>query len=279
MTFNPAEENTGYVIQRTDLEGQPLIHAVADNVIDTQRGTVLGNQQLKVSTVEHAFSALYAMGVDNCLIQVDGPEFPILDGSALPYVQKISETGLKEQQAEREYYVIRKKIEVKDEESGSSLIIMPDDCFNITAMCSFDSKFIQSQYATLNDMSDYASEIAAARTFVFVRDILPLLELNLIKGGDLDNAIVIYERELSQEKLDHLADVMKVQHMDATKVGYIQHRPLKWDNECTRHKLLDIIGDMALVGRPIKGHLVATRPGHTINNKFARKVREEMLKA
>ena len=211
-------------------------------------------------------SALYAMGIDNCLIQVNGPEFPILDGSAALYVEQIQKVGIVEQSAPKDYYIIRKKIEIKDDESGSCITILPDTDFSITAMCSFPSKFISSQFA------------APARTFVFVRDIVPLLNANLIKGGDLDNAIVIYEKPEEQEQLDKLADLLKVPHIDAKKIGYIQHKPLMWDNECTRHKLLDIIGDMALIGKPIKGRIIATRPGHTINNKFARLMRKEIRK-
>jgi len=278
VTFNPAPENTGYRIQRIDLEGEPVIDAVAENVIDTRRGTVLGKGDVRVSTVEHGLAALYALGIDNCLIQVNGPEFPILDGSADMYVKKICEIGLEEQNAPKDFYIIRHKIEIKDDETGSCITILPDEEFSITAMCSFESKFINSQFATLDKIESFAEDIAPARTFVFVRDIMPLLEANLIKGGDLDNAIVIYEREVTQEKLDHLADVLKVPHMDATKIGYIQHKPLMWENECTRHKLLDIIGDMALIGRPIKGRIIATRPGHTINNKFARLLRKEIRK-
>nr|WP_115154110.1 bifunctional UDP-3-O-[3-hydroxymyristoyl] N-acetylglucosamine deacetylase/3-hydroxyacyl-ACP dehydratase [Segatella buccae] len=278
VTFNPAPENTGYKIQRIDLENQPIIDAIAEKVVDTQRGTVLANGEARVSTVEHGMAALYALGIDNCLIQVNGPEFPILDGSAAMYVEKIQEIGIVEQNAEKDYYIIRHKLEVKDEETGSTITILPDDQFSITAMCSFQSKFINSQFATLDNIETFPTEIAPARTFVFVRDIVPLLDANLIKGGDLDNAIVIYEREVTQEQLDHLADVLKVPHMDATKVGYIQHKPLMWENECTRHKLLDIIGDMALIGKPIKGRIVATRPGHTINNKFARLMRKEIRK-
>ncbi|ERT58081.1 beta-hydroxyacyl-(acyl-carrier-protein) dehydratase FabZ [Prevotella sp. BV3P1] len=278
VTFNPAPENTGYKIQRIDLEGQPIIEAIAENVVDTQRGTVLARGDVRVSTVEHGLSALYAMGIDNCMIQVNGPEFPILDGSAGIYVNRIQEIGIVEQNAPKDFYIIRKKIEVKDDETGSCITILPDDQFSITAMCSFESKFINSQFATLDNIDDFAKEIAPARTFVFVRDILPLLEANLIKGGDMDNAIVIYEREVSQDQLDQLADILKVPRMDATKIGYIQHKPLMWENECTRHKLLDIIGDMALIGKPIKGRIVATRPGHTINNKFARLMRREIRK-
>lgn len=278
VTFNPAPENFGYKIQRIDVDDQPIIEAIADRVIETTRGTVLGKGDIRVSTVEHAMSALYALGIDNCLIQVNGPEFPILDGSAAPYVEKIQQIGIEEQNSPKDYYIIRKKIEVRDEKTGSCITILPDEEFSLTTMCSFESKFINSQFASLDNMADYVKEIAAARTFVFVRDIMPLVELNLIKGGDLDNAIVIYEREVSQEQLDKLADFLHVPHMDATKIGYIQHRALTWENECTRHKLLDIIGDLALIGKPIKGRVIATRPGHTINNKFARYMRKEIKK-
>lgn len=278
VTFNPAPENTGYKIQRIDLEGMPTIDAVAENVVDTQRGTVLGKGNVRVSTVEHGLAALYALGIDNCLIQVNGPEFPILDGSAAMYIDKINEVGIEELNAPKDWYVIRKKIEVKDEESGSCITILPDDEFSLTAMCSFNSKFINSQFATLDKVEDFSKEIAPARTFVFVRDIEPLLKASLIKGGDLDNAIVIYEKQISQEQLDKLADMLHVEHRDATELGYIQHKPLVWENECTRHKLLDIIGDMALIGKPIKGRIIATRPGHTINNKFARQMRRDIRK-
>ncbi len=278
VTFNPAPENHGYKIQRIDLEGMPVIDAIAENVIDTQRGTVLGKGDVRVSTVEHGMAALYALGIDNCLIQVNGPEFPILDGSAIKYVDKIREVGIDEQNAPKDYYIIRKKIEVKDETTGSSIVILPDEEFSLTAMCSFNSKFINSQFASLDNVSDFTAEIAPARTFVFVRDIEPLLKANLIKGGDLDNAIVIYEKQISQEQLDQLADMIKVEHRDANNLGYIQHKPLVWENECTRHKLLDIVGDMALIGKPIKGRIIATRPGHTINNKFARQMRREIRK-
>lgn len=278
VTFNPAPENTGYKIQRIDLEGMPVIDAIAENVIDTQRGTVLAKGDARVSTVEHGLAALYALGIDNCLIQVNGPEFPILDGSAIQYVNKIKEIGKEEQKAPKDWYVIRKKIEVKDEETGSCITILPDEEFSLTAMCSFNSKFINSQFATLDKVEDFCTEIAPARTFVFVRDIAPLLKANLIKGGDMDNAIVIYERQISQEELDKLADMLQVEHRVASELGYIQHKPIVWENECTRHKLLDVIVDMALIGKPIKGRIIATRPGHSINNKFARLLRKEIRK-
>ncbi|MGM9692414.1 MAG: bifunctional UDP-3-O-[3-hydroxymyristoyl] N-acetylglucosamine deacetylase/3-hydroxyacyl-ACP dehydratase [Alloprevotella sp.] len=278
VTFNPAPENHGYKIQRIDLEGEPIIDAIAENVIDTSRGTVVARGDARCSTIEHGMAALYAMGIDNCLIQVNGPEFPILDGSAKLYVENIRRVGIVVQNAPKDFYVIKKKIEFRDEETGSSIIILPDEQFSITAMISFDSQFINSQFATLDNMEDFAEEIANARTFVFVREIEPLLKAGLIKGGDLDNAIVIYERQISQESLDQLADHMHVEHKDATKLGYLNDQPLVWQNEPARHKLLDIIGDMALIGRPIKGRIIATRPGHTINNKFARQMRREIRK-
>lgn len=276
VTFNPAPENFGYKIKRIDLDGEPVIEAIAENVVETSRGTVVAKGEARCSTIEHGMAALYAMGIDNCLITVNGPEFPILDGSARQYVENIRRVGIEELNAPKDFYVIKKKIEVRDETSDSSIIILPDDQFSITAMISFDSQFLSSQFATLDDMADFEKEIASARTFVFVREIEPLLKAGLIKGGDLDNAIVIYERQIPQESLDKLADYMNVEHKDATKLGYINDKPLVWYNEPARHKLLDIIGDMALIGRPIKGRIIATRPGHTINNKFARQIRREI---
>ncbi len=276
VTFNPAPDNYGYKIQRIDIEGQPLIDAVADNVIETTRGTVLAKNGVKVSTVEHGMAAIYAAGIDNCLIQVNGPEFPILDGSAIFYVQEIEKVGIIEQTAVKDFYIIKSKIEFKDEVTGSSIIVLPDENFSINVLISYDSKIIPNQFATLESIKDFPQEIAASRTFVFVREIEPLLSAGLIKGGDLDNAIVIYEHQLPQEKLDKLADVMNVPHKDANHLGYINHKPLAWDNEPARHKLLDIIGDLALIGKPIRGRIIATRPGHTINNKFARQMRKEI---
>ncbi len=276
VTFHPAPENHGYKIQRIDLEGQPVIDAIAENVIDTSRGTVVAKGEARCSTIEHGLAALYAMGIDNCLITVNGPEFPILDGSSIQYVEQIQSVGMEEQSAPKDFYVIKKKIEFKDEATGSSIIILPDEQFSITAMISFDSQFLNSQFATLDNMEDFATDIASARTFVFVREIQPLLQAGLIKGGDLDNAIVIYERQIPQEDLDKLADTMHVSHKDASQLGYLNEKPLVWRNEPARHKLLDIIGDMALIGRPIKGRIIATRPGHTINNKFARQMRREI---
>ena len=277
-TFLPAPENHGYAFQRTDVEGMPVIQAVAENVVNTNRGTVIAAGDVTVSTIEHCMAALYAAGVDNVLVQVNGAEVPILDGSAVEFVEKIQQAGLMEQAADKEFFVVRNKIEVVDEETGAKLVVLPDDEFSVDVKINYDSPVLGNQYATLERIQDFGKEIAPSRTFVFVREIEQLIKANLIKGGDLDNAIVIYEKQISQEQLDQLADMLKVEHRDANNLGYIQHKPLVWENECTRHKLLDIIGDMALIGKPIKGRIIATRPGHTINNKFARQMRREIRK-
>jgi UDP-3-O-[3-hydroxymyristoyl] N-acetylglucosamine deacetylase/3-hydroxyacyl-[acyl-carrier-protein] dehydratase len=276
VEFNPAPENYGYKIQRTDVEGNPIIEALAENVTETQRGTVLSNGTERVSTVEHALSALYALGIDNCLMKVDGPEFPILEGSAKLYVENIKRVGIVEQEVEKDYLVITETIEYRDEKSGSILHIEPADEFAVSVLVSFDSSSISNQHADLMHMEDFASEIAPCRTFVFVRDIEPLLAAGLIKGGDLDNSIVLYEREMPQDRYDRIADAMNIPRMDAKKLGYINHRPLVWDNEPARHKLLDVIGDMSLIGKPIKGYITANRPGHRVNNQFARILREKI---
>ncbi len=278
VTFLPAPINHGYKIQRIDMPSQPIMDAVAENVVDTQRGTVLGKGEMRCSTVEHAMAALYALGLDNVLIQVDGPEFPILDGSAELYVKAIQRVGIQEQDAPKDFYYISKKMEFRDDATGACITLLPDEDFSITSMISFDSKVLSSQFATLDNMDKFATEVAAARTFVFVREIEPLLMAGLIKGGDLDNAIVIYEHETTQDNLDKLCQLTGAEKHNASELGYLQHKPLVWENEPARHKLLDIIGDMALIGKPIKGRIIATRPGHTINNKFARMMRKEIRK-
>lgn len=275
VEFCPAPENYGYKIQRVDVEGQPVIEALAENVTETQRGTVLSDGTERVSTIEHGLSALYALGIDNCLMKVDGPEFPILEGSAKLYVENILRVGVVEQEAEKDYLVVSETVEYRDEESGSVLRIEPADDFSVSVVVSFDQSSISDQHAELQRMEDFPVEIAPSRTFVFVRDIEPLLSAGLIKGGDLDNSIVLYEREMPQDRYDRLADAMNIPRMDAKKLGYINHRPLVWDNEPARHKLLDIIGDLSLVGKSIKGHVTAYRPGHRVNNLFARLLREK----
>lgn len=275
-TFLPAPENHGYKFQRTDLPGEPIIDALAENVTETERGTVISKGDVRISTIEHALAALYAAGIDNCLIKVNAPELPILDGSAIEFATEIEKVGLLEQSADKNFYVVKHKIEVRDEKTGAHLTVLPDSDFSIDVMVSYDSPVLNNQYARLENVAEFKPEIAASRTFVFVREVEPLLQANLIKGGDLDNAIVIYDKALPQEKLDQLADMMGVNHKQATELGYINNRPLVFENEPARHKLLDVMGDVALIGRPLKGRIIACRPGHKINTTFAKQIRKEI---
>lgn len=275
-TFLPAPENHGYAFQRTDVEGMPVIQAVAENVVNTNRGTVIANGEVTVSTIEHCMAALYAAGVDNVLVQVNGAEVPILDGSADEFVKKIQEVGLVEQAADKEFFVVRNKIEVYDEASGAKLVVLPDDEFSVDVKINYDSPVLGNQYAILENIKDFGKEIAPSRTFVFVREIEQLVKANLIKGGDLDNAIVIYDTPLGQEHLDSIADMMGAPRIHVSQYGFINEKPLRWDNEPARHKLLDVIGDIALIGRPLKGRVLATRPGHSINTSLAKELRRDV---
>ncbi|MFA7358695.1 MAG: UDP-3-O-acyl-N-acetylglucosamine deacetylase, partial [Bacteroidales bacterium] len=237
-TFLPAEANTGIRFRRTDLEEKPEIKALAEFVEQTERGTVLVNNKVSVSTIEHAVSALYAAGIDNCTIEVNGPEIPILDGSAIHFVEGIEKSGVRKLNVDKDYYVVHSKVEVNDPETGASLIILPYDSFSITTLISYKSCILSNQYARLNRMEDFGKNIASSRTFVFVREVEQLLKHNLIKGGDLDNALVIYDQEVSQEELDRIADVMNIPHKIVNKLGYINNKPVLYDNEPARHKLL-----------------------------------------
>jgi len=274
--FCPAPDNHGYKIQRTDIEGAPVIECLADNVVATNRGTVLAKGDVQVSTVEHAMAALYASGIDNCLIKVNGPELPILDGSAKPYIEAIAAAGIVEQKAEKDFYVVKHKIEVADETTGSKIMILPDDEFSVEVKVNFESPVLANQYASMEHVDEFATQIAPARTFVFVREIEPLVAAGLIKGGDLDNAIVIYDSPMSAESLDAIAGLMGVQRPQVDTFGYINQGPLQYENEPARHKLLDVIGDIALIGRPLKGKIIATKPGHTINTRLAKDIRRDI---
>ena len=276
ITFKPAPENHGYKIKRIDLEGQPVIDALAENVTHTERGTVLSKGNAKVSTVEHALAALYAWGIDNCLIEVDAPEVPILDGSARFFSEEIEKVGIVEQNAPKDYYIVRHKIEVNDEKTGSSIVILPDDRFSVNVHIEFDSPVLPNQYAALTNLKDFPEKIAASRTFVFLREIEMLLQNNLIKGGDLDNAIVIYDQKMKQSEMDRIADTLKLPRVSVKEFGYLNDKPLAFPNEPARHKLIDVIGDIALIGKPIRGHIIATRPGHKINNQLARLIRKDI---
>ena len=272
--FRPAEENTGVRICRSDLDGRPTYEAIADYVTATERGTVLERGAWKVSTVEHALSALYAMGVDNCLIEVDAPEMPILDGSAKYYIQSIEHVGLQEQSAEQKLFVVTEPIEYISER-GNKMVILPCDHYEAGVTVAYDSGILREQSAEIKDLADYKRELSAARTFCFVREIEPLLRMGLIKGGDLQNALVIYETPMSQEGLDYMTDKLGQPRLDASKLGYLS--PLNYPNEPARHKLLDLIGDMSLVGCRVQGKIAALRPGHTFNTQCAKRLRNKVV--
>ena len=273
-TFHPAPQNTGVCLRRVDLPGQPCHQALADYVSGTERGTVLEHGKWKISTVEHALSALYAMGVDNCIIDVDAPEMPILDGSARPFVDEIARVGLVEQDAEQQVYVVKEPIEYISEH-GHSMRIEPCDHYEVDVTIAFDSKLLREQHATLHNLADYPKEMSAARTFCFVREIEPLLRVGLIKGGDLKNALVIYETELSQSGMDYFCDKLGQPRLDAKKLGYLS--PLNYPNEPARHKLLDVIGDFSLLGPRLQGRIIAYKPGHTFNTQCVRRFRNQIL--
>ncbi|MGQ1786479.1 MULTISPECIES: bifunctional UDP-3-O-[3-hydroxymyristoyl] N-acetylglucosamine deacetylase/3-hydroxyacyl-ACP dehydratase [unclassified Saccharicrinis] len=279
MVLNPAPENHGFKFKRTDLEDKPIIDAYAENVTYTQRGTVLQKKDASVSTIEHCLAALRGLGVDNCLIEVDGPEIPILDGSAKHFVAAIKEVGIQPQQAERKYFVVKEKMVFEDKEKGIKLVAMPDDSFNIDTMISFDnSVFLGSQFASLSSLKDFEEEVSACRTFVFLHEVEMLMQHNLIKGGDLKNAIVIIDRDVTQEELDRLADLFHQPRVEVKPIGILNNLELEHHNEPARHKLLDVIGDLCLAGLPIKGKIIATRPGHQSNVEFAKLIRTEIRK-
>lgn len=275
-TFEPAPDNHGYKFIRVDVEGEPVIDALAENVVETTRGTVIGHGDVKISTIEHAMAALYAAGIDNVVIKINGPEMPILDGSAREFCEKIAAVGIVEQECDKEYYIVKQKIEVRDDSTGSSIIVLPDDDFTVDVKVGFASPVLANQFATLEDIKDFPEQISTARTFVFVREIEPLLKANLIKGGDLQNAIVIYDSPMEQEQIDHIADLMHAPRVQVQEFGFINERPLTSENEPARHKLMDVLGDLALTGRPIKGRVIATRPGHSLNTALAKKIRKDI---
>lgn len=275
-TFKPAPENFGRKFLRTDIEGAAPIEAVAENVVDTCRGTVIAVGDVKVCTVEHCLAALFAAGVDNCLIEVNGPEVPILDGSAKIFCEKIEEVGVVEQTEDAQVYVVRHRTIVKDDETGASICVIPDNDFCVDVMIEFNSVVLSNQFATLDTLDDFKSQIASSRTFVFVREIEELVKHNLIKGGDLENAIVIYDTPIAQTELDRIADMMNVPRKKVSEFGIINTDELTYKNEPARHKLLDVVGDVALIGRRVQGRIIANCPGHKINTTFSKKVRREL---
>ena len=277
LVAKPAGENFGIVFARVDLPSSPQIPALAEFVSNTDRGTVLKKGDATISTTEHCLSAFYALGIDNCLIEVDGPEVPILEGSAQIFVEKIKKVGCVKQNADKNYYSVNQKMVFYSEDKQSSITLLPDNEFSVQVMIDYDSPVLNNQYAILESVTDYEKEIAPCRTFVFVRELELLLKNNLIKGGDLDNAIVIYDKEVSQSEIQRIADLMGQPCPKADKLGYI-NTDLRFDNEPARHKLMDLIGDFSLIGRPFRGRIIAKRPGHTVNTAFAGQIRKEIRK-
>ncbi len=277
MTLLPAPENHGYVFKRTDLQGEPEITALAENVTDTSRGTTIEENGARVSTIEHVLSALAGMQLDNTIIELDGPEAPILDGSAREYVEAIQKSGVVEQNAERRYFKLKEKVEYYDEENGVHIIAYPDQMQSINVLIDYNSDVLGNQYATLEHWEDFKTQIAPCRTFVFLHELEQLVKLNLIKGGDLDNAIVIVDHEMPQEDIDRLSDLFNQPKIEVHE-GILNNLELRFSNEPARHKLLDMIGDLALVGRWFKAKIIATRPGHAANVEFARQLRQVMQK-
>ena len=274
MTINPAGPDTGVVFHRVDLGPDACIQAVSDYVTTTSRGTTLEKGQVKISTLEHLMATFYGMHIDNVLVEIDAPEVPILDGSAKYFAEAISADGIVEQDAERRYLEIKEKIYFRDEQTGSEIVILPYDSLAVNLMIDFNSKVLGNQYARYNTHVDFAKEIAPCRTFVFFHELEPLFKNNLIKGGDLDNAIIVVEHPVPQEELDRLANVFNVHRLERAPEGYLNHLELRFSNECARHKLLDILGDFALVGAPIKGMIVGYKTGHRVNTLMAARLRE-----
>jgi UDP-3-O-[3-hydroxymyristoyl] N-acetylglucosamine deacetylase / 3-hydroxyacyl-[acyl-carrier-protein] dehydratase len=279
VTFKPAPANHGYKFSRVDLPGRPLIDALAEHVTETSRGTTLVQNNASVQTIEHVLAALHGLRVDNALIELNGPEAPIMGGSSLKFVKAIREAGIVEQKEERNYFVVKQKIVYSDEEHGVDLIVYPDDHLSINVLIDYNSKILGNQYAILDSIDDFEPEISSSRTFVFFHELEPLFNAGLIKGGDLDNAVVILEKEVDQSEIDRISTLFHRPGITTHTAGILNNTELRFPNEPARHKLLDIMGDIALVGQPIKGKIVATRPGHFANTRLARIMRQEMKKA
>jgi UDP-3-O-[3-hydroxymyristoyl] N-acetylglucosamine deacetylase/3-hydroxyacyl-[acyl-carrier-protein] dehydratase len=277
LTFQPAPVNHGYKFKRVDVEGHPLVNADVNRVVSTQRGTTLKNGKIQVSTVEHVLSALRGLQLDNILMELDGPEIPIMDGSAAAFVKALQEAGIVNQEADKEFFEVESPIRYYDEESGTELLALPSEDFELTTMIDFNSPTLGQQYASLHNWADYAEQIAPCRTFVFLHELEQLFDQNLIKGGDLDNAIVIVDRIMNQDELDELARKIGKPSVKVNKEGILNTIQLHYSNEPARHKLLDVIGDMALLGKPIKGKIVATKPGHKANIEFTKILKKHYL--
>lgn len=281
MEIHPAPENHGYKFQRIDLEEKPIIKADADLVVATDRGTTLEFKGARVYTTEHVLAALYGMQIDNALITLTGPEIPIMDGSSLPFVKEILRVGYEEQNAERDYFVLNENIKWEDLDKGIEILAVPDPQYRITVMVDYNSPALGTQHASMYQIDHFEKEIAPCRTFCFLRELEFLAANNLIKGGNLDNAIVLVERnDVKQEELDRLAKLLGKDSLQVNYdgIGVLNSLKLQFENEPARHKLLDIVGDLALVGKPIKAHILAARPGHSGNTRFAKVLKEQIKK-
>jgi UDP-3-O-[3-hydroxymyristoyl] N-acetylglucosamine deacetylase/3-hydroxyacyl-[acyl-carrier-protein] dehydratase len=277
MTLTPSEPNSGIIFQRIDLPGQPTVKADVDFVTETRRSTTLENNGARVSTVEHLLAALVGTGVDNVLVKLDGPELPILDGSSKPFVDAILKSGVKKQQAPKVYYTLKQNIYFTDEAGKVEMVAMPDNEYRINTLIDFSSKVLGTQHASLRNIEDFKDEIAPCRTFSFFHELEYLLQNNLIRGGDINNAIVVVEKDVSDAQLQRLSQQFgHVQKFEITSQGYLNNLELRFSNEPARHKLLDLVGDLALVGFPFKAHIIANRPGHAGNVAFAKKIKEHI---
>jgi UDP-3-O-[3-hydroxymyristoyl] N-acetylglucosamine deacetylase/3-hydroxyacyl-[acyl-carrier-protein] dehydratase len=278
MTLKPAMPGFGIKFQRIDLPDQPIVKADVDYVVDTARGTTLEHNGARVSTVEHILAALVGMGVDNVLIELNGPEIPIMDGSSLPFIEIIEETGIQEQDAKKIYYSIDTNINYYDDVKKVEMVALPAVDYRITALIDFNSQVLGTQHANLKSLADFKTEIAPCRTFVFLHELEYLLANNLIKGGDINNAIVVVDHQMTEAELARLATAFGRDTISVQREGILNNAQLHFPNEPARHKLLDIVGDLALIGFPIKAHIIANRPGHASNVEFARKIKAYIKK-
>lgn len=276
LTFKPAPENHGYKFQRTDLEGHPVVNAGVENVVDTNRGTSIEQNGVRINTTEHALAACVGMGIDNVIIELDCIETPILDGSAKFYVEALEKAGVIEQKAEKIWYELDSNIIYTNPDHKVELLAIPSKDYKLSVMIDFDEKVLGTQNAILNKIEDFKTEIAPCRTFVFLHELEYLIHNNLIKGGDLNNAIVFVNRLIKQKELDRLASFFNKPKVEVLKEGILNNLELYFPNEPARHKLLDVVGDLALVGVPIKAHIIATRPGHSSNTQFAKLIRKHI---
>jgi len=278
LTVNPATDNHGFKFQRVDLEDQPIINADADLVVDTSRSTTLEKNGVQVITTEHILAALSGMEIDNALIQLDSPEVPIMDGSAAAFVEAINQVGIVEQEVDKDYFIVTDNISYEDLERQTEMLLVPQDEFRLTVMVDYNSPTLGTQHAHMYHIRDFEKEISKCRTFVFLRELEILAKNGLIKGGDLDNAIVLVDKPLPQEKLNEIADLLGKPHIKVEETGVLNNLTLHFQNEPARHKLLDIIGDLALVGKPIKGHVLAARSGHKGNVDVAKMIKQLIKK-